>query len=126
MRGRYLAVLAAALLTAGALSGCGGDGEMDAASHSVYPSASAMISDHPEPSVSNDAMEGGGAGGTNDTDNDGKPDASPDAGHQETGDGPLDDLGDAAGDLLEGAGDAVEDVGDAAGKAANRAGQAMK
>ena len=76
--------------------------------------------------LTNDAMEGGGAGGTNHTDNDGQPDASPDHSDRVSGDGPLDDIGDAAGDLIEGAGDAVEDAGDAVGKAANRAGNAMK
>ena len=126
MKLKYLTVLSAAVLTAALLAGCGGDQDAERHSQDLSPSGTLRVSDEPEASVTNDAMEGGGAGGTNDTDNDGQPDASPDHSDRVSGDGPLDDIGDAAGDLIEGAGDAVEDAGDAGGKAANRAGNAMK
>ena len=113
MKLRHLTVLPAAVLTALLLAGCGGDQTGGSNSPHVDPSASLHVSDQPQPSVSNDAMEGGGAGGTNDTNNDGHPDASPD------------DLGDAAGDLIEGAGDAAKDAGDAVGRAAEDAGDAV-
>ena len=50
----------------------------------------------------NDAMEGGGAGGTNDRDNNGLPDET--SIEDYTGNA-ADDIGDAAGDLARGAGD---------------------
>ncbi|HIT32112.1 MAG TPA: hypothetical protein IAC25_04715 [Candidatus Enterenecus stercoripullorum] len=126
MKANHFTVLAAAILAAALLTGCSADQNGEAHTQDVRPSGTLRVSDDPEPSVSNDAMEGGGAGGTNDTDNDGQPDASPDHSGRVSGDGPLEDIGDAAGDLIEGAGDAVKDAGDAVGKAADRAGNAMK
>ena len=69
----------------------------------------------------NDAFQGGGAGGTNDRDNDGLPDS--DAG-SDVGDA-VDDIGRAAGDLARGAGDVARDAGDAIGNAADNVGRAM-
>ena len=50
----------------------------------------------------NEAFEGGGAGGTNDWDNDGQPDSG---------------VGQAADDIGRGAGDMIQDAGDAIGDA---------
>ena len=66
----------------------------------------------------NDAFHGGGAGGTNDRDNDGQPDSGAGSG--------ADDIGRAAGDVVQGAGDAVRDAGDAIGDAADGVGRAMR
>ena len=75
--------------------------------------------------VGNDAAQGGGAGGTNDLDNDGVPDGS--AGRSRAGVGrAVDDIGDAAGDLARGAGNAVRDVGDAVGDAVSDVGRAVR
>ena len=71
------------------------------------------------------AFEGGGAGGTNDQNNDGLPDGSAGTGGQ-GGDSVMDDIGDAAGDLARGAGNAVRDAGDAIGDAARNVGRAMR
>ena len=58
-------------------------------------------------------MEGGGAGGTNDTNNDGKPDADADhSGHPENSDNLLDDAGEAVEDGLDKAGRAVRRAAD--------------
>lgn len=71
--------------------------------------------------VGNDAAQGGGAGGTNDRNNDGNPDRVPsNSGNM------VDDIGDAAGDLARGAGNAVRDAGNAIGNAANDVGRAMR
>ena len=70
----------------------------------------------------NDAFEGGGAGGTNDRNNDGRPDASDGSGVGRA----ADDIGRAAGDLARGAGDVVRDAGDAIGDAADGVGRAMR
>lgn len=126
MKYRSIPILAAAVLTLMALIGCTAGSEGETHTQDVRPSATQRVSDAPHPSATNDAMEGGGAGGTNDTDNDGNPDAQPDHTARMSGDGPLDDLGDAAGDLMQGAGDAVENAGDAVGRAADRAGRAMQ
>lgn len=76
----------------------------------------------------NDAMQGGGAGGTNDLDNDGLPDGadSQDRDHTDNGGSVVDDIGDAVGDAARGAGDVVRDAGDAIGRAANDVGNAMR
>ena len=72
----------------------------------------------------NDAFQGGGAGGTNDRDNDGLPDGSAD---DRSGVGQAaDDIGRAAGDVARGAGDAVRDAGDAIGDAADGVGRAIR
>ena len=67
----------------------------------------------------NDALDGGGAGGTNDTNKDNHSTATPETSPQVSGDGVLDNIGDAAGDLVEGAGDAIQDAGNAIGNAAD-------
>lgn len=77
----------------------------------------------------NDAMQGGGAGGTNDLDNDGLPEGSGDSqsrNRSNNGGSVMDDIGDAAGDLARGAGNAVRDAGDAIGDAAGDVGRAMR
>ena len=76
------------------------------------PTPSAGQSASPSPSITpdpgNDSMEGGGAGGTNDTNNDGKPDADADhSGQPENSDNLLDDAGEAVEDGLDKAGRAV-------------------
>lgn len=126
MKRIWRSVPAALLALSVLLTGCGKDMEGETASQQPKPSVSLPIGTPQSPNAPNDAAEGGGAGGTNDTDNDGVPDVAPS--HSETGDTdtPLDDLGDAAGDLIQGAGDAVEDAGDAVGKAADRAGRVIK
>ena len=58
----------------------------------------------------NDAFEGGGAGGTNDRDNDGRPDSS-------IGPDGRSGVGRVVDDIGRGAGDAVRDAGDAIGDA---------
>ena len=68
-------------------------------------------------------MQGGGAGGTNDQDNNGLPD---DVDIQNYTGGVGDDIGDAAGDLTRGAGNVIRDAGDAIGDAANDVGRAMR
>ncbi len=78
--------------------------------------------------VNNDATQGGGAGGTNDWNNDGTPDGSiADPDRDPSGSGNVvDDIGDAAGDLARGAGNAVRDAGNAIGNAANDVGRAVR
>ncbi len=119
MKARYFAI-AAALMLSVALMGCSADRKDPMHSQDLRPSASV-----PGTTAPNDAMSGGGAGGTNDQNNDGRPDATPDASDRVSGDGIIDDIGDAAGDLIEGAGDGLEDAGDAVGDAAGRVGRAM-
>ena len=63
----------------------------------------------------NDAFEGGGAGGTNDRDNDGRPDSSADPDDHSGVGKAADEIGRAAGDLARGAGDMARDAGDAIG-----------
>lgn len=75
-------------------------------------------------SIGNDAAQGGGAGGTNDQNNDGTPDggAVPNGtvGRNYSGTGTvIDDIGDAAGNLARGTGNAI-------GDAANNIGNAMR
>ena len=68
------------------------------------------------PSIDNDAAEGGGAGGVDDS---GSGRSRSRAGNV------VDDIGDAAGDLTRGAGNVVRDAGNAIGNAANDIGRAM-
>lgn len=88
----------------------------------------------------NDALQGGGAGGTNDLDNDGLPEGSGDSqsrswtnnsnsqsqSRSNNGGSVMDDIGRAAGDLTRGAGNAVRDAGNAIGNAANDIGRAIR
>ena len=115
--------LALAFVLALALTGCSANREkhsdpVEATDHMTDPDNSAGMG-------GNDAMQGGGAGGTNDLDNDGLPDGGDRDGVND-GDKVVDDIGDAAGDLARGAGDVVRDAGDAIGDAANDVGRAMR
>ena len=68
------------------------------------------------PGIDNDAADGGGAGGVDDS---GSGRSRSRAGNV------VDDIGDAAGDLTRGAGNVVRDAGNAIGNAANDIGRAM-
>ena len=74
----------------------------------------------------NDAFEGGGAGGTNDQNNDGRPDSGIGSDDQSGAGQAGDDIGRAAGDLARGAGDVARDAGDAIGNAADNVGRAVR
>lgn len=114
--------LAMALMFALTLTGCSANREEH--SSPVEPDHTTPGAVHSDSNDGNDAMEGGGAGGTNDQNNDGHPDNSAETGGQD-GDNALDDIGDAAGDLARGAGDMIRGAGDAIGDAANDVGRAM-
>ena len=117
MKKRSFALVMAFVLTL-ALTGCsaGREGNTLEPSHSLTGGHSdAYGTDN-----GNDAFQGGGAGGTNDRNNDGLPDSS--SGVRQA----ADDIGRAAGDLARGAGDAARDVGDAIGDAADNVGRAMR
>lgn len=111
--------LAMALMFALTLAGCSANREEN--SSPVEPTHTTPGAAHSDSNNGNDAMDGGGAGGTNDQNNDGLPDSSAGMG----GDDALDDIGDAAGDLARGAGDMIRGAGDAIGDAANDVGRAM-
>lgn len=139
---------AAALALAFSLAGCGSSAGMNgSAVNSDDPArGSAGIengdsreSARPTPDV-NDAEDGGGAGGTNDVDNDGMPETRAqsdayDRAHggiddegrivDNGGDSVMDDIGNAAGDVARGAGDAVGDAARGIGDAARDAGNAI-
>ena len=141
MKMKYFALAMAVVLTM-ALTGCSAgrdensapmepssgvssdpDSRNSAGVNTASPSASS--------SVDNDALNGGGAGGTNDLDDDGMPDNSPSTGTDQSrsrsrGGDVLDDIGDAAGDVLQGAGNVARDAGDAIGDAANSVGRAVR
>lgn len=74
----------------------------------------------------NDADEGGGAGGTNDIDNDGEPETEGQIRSYTRQNGGLDDTGRMVGDVTRGIGNAARDVGDAIGNAANNVGNAVR
>lgn len=120
MRQLWLYALSALLILTVTLAGCTSDEEGNPVSQRPEESHSALDSQPPRASVPNDAAQGGGAGGTNDTDNDGIPDA--DAEHSVHPSDALEDLKDAADDLLHGAGDALEDAGDGMKRAAGKDG----
>ena len=65
----------------------------------------------------NDAFEGGGAGGTNDRDNDGHPDSGAGSDDRSGVGRAVDDIGRDAEDLARGAGDAIGDAVDNVGRA---------
>ena len=123
MKGKWTLMLVAALMAV-SLAGCSSKDTEE--SPSVIPAS--------QTPAGNDAFEGGGAGGTNDPDNDGSPE--PDHSQDVDGNDPMndveegvEDIGDAAGDIARGAGDAVGDVargiGDAAGDVARGIDNAM-
>ena len=97
-----------------ALTGCSASRESNTAqpSHSVAGSDSGVY----ETDGGNDALQGGGAGGTNDRNNDGLPDGSAGFDDQSGNDSGVgqaaDDIGRAAGDLAHDAGDAIGDAVD--------------
>lgn len=74
----------------------------------------------------NDAFQGGGAGGTNDRDNDGRPDSGIGSDDQSGAGQAVDDIGRAAGDLARGVGDVARDAGNAVGNAADGVGRAIR
>ena len=125
MKKRSFALAMAFVLTL-ALTGCsaGREGNTMQPSHNVSGDHSDARSSDGVFGIDdgNDALQGGGAGGTNDRNNDGLPDGSigSDVGQA------ADDIGRAAGDLARGAGDAVRDAGDAIGNAADDVGRAMR
>ena len=138
MKTKYFA-LAMAFVLAMALAGCsagreensapmtpssGVSGNPDSRNSSEVNTASPSASS----SVGNDALSGGGAGGTNDLDNDGVPDGEAGTGVQgrSWGGDALDDVGDAAGDMIRGAGDIARDAGNAIGNAANDVGSTIR
>ena len=105
-------VLSAALVLSLVLAGCsaGREGNTLEPSHSVTGSDSGVY----ETNDGNDAFEGGGAGGTNDRDNDGRPDIGAGSGVDDIdrdADNAIHDAGDAIGDAVDDVGDAVGDVG---------------
>ena len=126
---RRFALMAVVVVLAVCLAGCSsrnepGTGEVNSVNPDTTPST--IPNDNlPE----NDANEGGGAGGTTDSNNgmDNSNDSmhtegpgsgsTADSGQNNTGtnrdDGILDHAGDAAGDLMNGVGDALNDVGNA-------------
>lgn len=156
---------AAALALAMALTGCSADQPMNSGSAGTANSPAVSSADpaRGSPGIGggdsrasaspvrtpdvNDAEDGGGAGGTNDVDNDGKPESETqakayDRAHggiddegrivdngdangsganngtgNSTGGSVMDDIGNAAGDVARGAGNAVRDAGDAVGNA---------
>ena len=95
MKKRSFALAMAFVLTL-ALTGCSAGRE----DNTLEPSRGVTGSDSGvyETNDGNDAFEGGGAGGTNDRDNDGQPDPG------------VDDVGRAAGNLARGVGNAVGDA----------------
>lgn len=114
--------LAVAFVLALVLTGCSADREVN----SLEPGSSAWIGGTAD---GNDALQGGGAGGTNDRNNDGLPDSSAGPDGRSSGSGmgqAADDIGRAAGDLARGAGDAARDAGNAVGNAADGVGRAMR
>ena len=123
MKKRSFALAMALVLTV-ILTGCsaGREGNTLNPSHSVTGSDSGVY----ESDNGNDAFEGGGAGGTNDRDNDGRPDSSFDPDGRNSSGQAEDDIGRAAGDVARDAGDAVRDAGDAIGDVADDVGRAMR
>ena len=106
-------VLAVAFALTLALTGCSAGRE----NNTLEPSRGVTGSDSGayETNDGNDAFEGGGAGGTNDRDNDGKPDSGAES-----------DVGRAIDDIGRDAGDLVRDAGDAVGNAVDDVGRAMR
>ena len=129
MKKRSFALAIAFVLTL-VLTGCSAGRE----SNTMQPSHSVPGSDRDERNSAviggtadgNDAFQGGGAGGTNDRNNDGLPDGGDGADDQSGMGRAADDIGRAAGDLARGAGDAARDAGDAIGDAADNVGRSAR
>ncbi len=121
---------AAALALALALTGCTAGRDSGAAADPNRGGAGTGESGvhesaRPTPDV-NDAEDGGGAGGTNDVDNDGKPETEAQArAYDRTHGGAMDDAGNAVGDAARGIGDGVGDIVRGAGNAIRDAGDAV-
>lgn len=130
--------LAMAFVLALALTGCsanreGGTNPMETPSNAVGSNDGVQnthnVGGTQNGTDGNDAMLGGGAGGTNDLDNDGLPEGSGDSqsrSRTNNGGSVMDNIGRAAGDLTRGAGNAVRDAGNAIGNAANDVGRAVR
>ncbi len=108
MKTRYLLITAAVLMIF-SLVGCSRRDESapsSSPSHMVSPTPGTSFSLPPE----NDAMEGGGAGGTNDPDSGlgGEPAPTQSAGPD--GNDIMDDIEDGVNDMIDGAGEAVDDA----------------
>lgn len=114
MKKRSFALATAFVLTL-ILAGCsaGREGNTMEPSHSLTASDSGVY----ETDNGNDAFEGGGAGGTNDRNNDGQPDSGIGSDDRSGAGQAVDDIGRDAGDVARDAGDAVRDAGDAIGDA---------
>ena len=142
MKLKYFA-LSVALVMALTLTGCSANrnDNGDVPTNSVTPGGNVQNSAGVDsgvqnsPSTGNDAMQGGGAGGTNDQNNDGHPDSSAGVNGNDSGSTgstgtsvgrAADDIGRAAGDLARGAGNVVRDAGNAVGNAANNVGSTMR
>ena len=114
MKKRSFALMLAFVLTL-ALAGC----SAGRVGHTMEPSHS-LTGGHDDVRVTdngNDAFEGGGAGGTNDRDNDGRPDSGIGSDDRSGVGRAVDDIGRDAGDLARGAGDAIGDAVDNVGRA---------
>ena len=114
MKKRSFALAMAFVLTL-ALAGCsaGRVGNTMEPSRNVTGSDSGVY----ETADGNDAFEGGGAGGTNDRDNDGRPDSGIGSDDRSGVGQAVDDIGRDAGDLARDAGDAIGDAVDDVGRA---------
>ena len=112
MKKKSFALATAFVLTL-ILTGCSAsrEGNTLSPSHGVTGSDSGVY----ETNGGNDAFQGGGAGGTNDRNNDGLPDNGADSG-----------VGQAVDDIGRDVGDAFRDAGDAIGDAADDVGRAMR
>ena len=119
MKAKYIA-LAMAVLLSFSFVGCSGRNE--SSNSSLAPTSSPAATtpgNQNDQSNHNDALEGGGAGGTNDSGNSGQSNANPDPSARVSGNGVINDIGNAAGDLVEGAGNAIRDAGNAVDNAVN-------
>lgn len=108
---KSLALLALTLTLALALTGCGKKQTTETIPPAVSPTPSAVPSPTLTPAPGDDSMEGGGAGGTNDLDNDGQPDSAESGSGAVTSESPL---GKAGRSVERGVKRAADDIRDAA------------
>lgn len=111
MMKRALTVITLSLVLMLSLASCGKRDSDSAHTPNISPAPSAS-----QNTVPNDAFNGGGAGGTNDLDNDGRPDATL-PGHTDEENDILDNIGDAMEDIADGIADGVGDVASGIGDA---------
>ena len=109
---KSIAALALTMALALIMAGCASDKDKNTASPGVSPSQSAVPSQTVSPTPGDDSMNGGGAGGTHDRDNDGQPDAAEDNSGAVTSDSPIGRAGNAVGRGIEDAGNAVKNAAD--------------